>query len=42
MRVHMYNSFLIKKLLSGGSTANGYTFDQVRTWSNEIEGGVAA
>ena len=38
----MYNSFLMRRLLSSGSLANRYTFDQVRTWSNGIEGGVAA
>ena len=41
-RVQVYNSFLVKKLLSGQTTANGYTFDQVETWSGGIKGGVAA
>ena len=38
----MHNSFLMKKLFSGESTDDWYTFNQVRTWSNIIQGGVAA
>ena len=40
-RVHVYSSYFVSKLLSGGIQRRDYNFQEVRDFDNRIEGGLA-
>ena len=40
-RAHVYSSYFMSKLLSGGTQRRDYNFQEVRNFDNRIEGGLA-